>query len=663
MKENPQDKIEKLRKLIEQHNYNYYVLDNPKISDHQYDALMRELEQLEHQNPHLIVATSPTQRVGGSPKASLKKVEHSQALLSLSNAFDEGGVRDFNRRVQRLIETEKITYVVEFKVDGLTAVLQYQRGEFITGATRGDGLIGEDVTHNLRTIPTIPLQLEEKLDLEIRGEVFMPRGKFLFFNEGRRKNDLPQFANPRNAAAGSLRQLDPKVAASRPLDFCAFQLQKVASQNLTSHSEGLKKLQQLGFRVNPYQVCENIEEVVKVSQEFFKQRDKLPFEVDGLVIKVDKISQQEQLGSTAKSPRWALAYKFAAQQELTRVQDIIVTVGRIGTLTPTALLEPVKVGGVIVKRAVLHNFDEVARKDIRVGDQVLIQRAGDVIPEIVKSFPELRDGSERMVSIPQNCPACNSSIVKEEGSPIRRCPNQTNCPAQRRESLLHFVARGAMNIDGLGEKIIDQLLEQGLVKNAADIFDLKFSELVKLERMGEKSANNLLTAITASKERPFPQVLYALGIRHVGATVAQIIAQEFPNIDLLAQIDQQSLEEIPEIGPKIAKAIVDYFQEENNLEMIKRLKNEIQILNNNDLKIDQKKLNLRFAFTGALSNLSRQEAEDKIRKLGGTVTGSISKNLDYLVVGEKPGSKLKKAQDLGVEILQEADFLDFLNRW
>lgn len=652
-------RIETLRALIEEHNYKYYVENAPEISDGEFDALFRELSALEEENPHLITPFSPTQRVGAEPAPHLKKVAHRTPLLSLGNAFSLEEVREFHNRIQRLLPQEEVDYVLEYKIDGLTAVLTYRNGTLEQGATRGDGQTGEDVTHTIRTIPTIPLRLREEVDLEVRGEVYMPLEAFSRFNAMRQERGESTFANPRNAAAGSLRQLNPQVAAQRPLDFAAFELQWWGGGMMARHSKGLQYLQKLGFRVNPYIFCTTIEKVLEGCEELLEQREKQPFALDGLVIKVDRLSQQERLGATARNPRWAIAFKTASQQEVTRVLSIEVTVGRTGTLTPSAHLQPVEVGGATVQRAVLHNMEEIKRKDIRIGDQVLVQRAGDVIPEVVKSLKELRTGEEKEFVMPTSCPVCGGQVKQDEGSPIRRCVNQARCPAQRREAILHFISRGAMNILGLGEKLVDQLLAKELITDAGDLYYLKKEDLLDLERMGEQSANNLLEALETSKEQPFHRLINALGIRHVGTTVARDLVEHFPSMEALMEAREEELQGVPEVGPRIASSVMQYFQEEGNRKLIQKLeKAGLPMAQETGEEAGEQSLQgLRFAFTGSLQELTRSQAQEWVQERGGEVTSSISKSLHYLVVGDKPGSKLKKAQEAGVRVLTEVEFI------
>ncbi len=656
MPEDVEKRIKKLRQLIEEHNYKYYVLARPEISDEEYDALYRELEQLEKENPELIVPESPTQRVGAEPAPFLEKVEHRIPLMGLGNAFNEEEVREFHRRVRDLLGQQDFNYIIEYKIDGLTAVLTYEGGRLTRGATRGDGYIGEDVTHNIKTITTIPLTLPENVNLEVQGEVFMPKEAFARFNQLREERGEKTFANPRNAASGSLRQLDPKVASDRPLDFAAFALQEIGERRFSCHSEGLEYLKKLKFRVNNFAGADAVEELLAKCQELYEKKEELPFGIDGLVIKVDQLDLREELGATAKSPRWAVAFKFATQQEVTTVEKIEVTVGRTGTLTPTAYLKPVNVGGAVVKRAVLHNEEEIRRKDVRIGDQVVVQRAGEVIPEVVRVLKELRTGNEDEFKMPQACPVCGGRVASDEGSPILRCTNQARCPAQRREGILHFISRGAMNIDGLGEKLIDKLISEGLVADPGDLYFLRQEDLVGLERMGSKSAANVIEAIEESKGRPFERVLNGLGIRFVGATTARLLAREFASLEELKQATPEELEEVEEVGPKIASSIVEYFREEGNQKLIEKLKKAGLQFKQEKKTGSQELAGRRFAFTGSLENLTRKDAEQMVIDRGGEVTSSISAKLDFLVAGERAGSKLDKARQAGVKIIGEEEF-------
>jgi len=658
-------RINELREKINYHNYQYYVLDNPIITDFEYDKLMEELIKLEEKYPDLVTEDSPTQRVGGEPLTKFNQVNHTVPLLSLANSYNEQDLLDFDRRIKREIGQD-VEYVVEFKIDGLSVALKYENGVFVRGATRGDGEIGEDITLNLKTIKSIPLRLQKKNNIEVRGEVYIPKKKFLELNERQEEMGLITFANPRNAAAGSLRQLDPKVTASRPLDIFVFEILFSGEKNIAKHSEGLEYLKELGFKTSRYKVCQNINEVIKLCQEWQEKRHELSFEIDGLVIKVNRLKQREELGATAKSPRWAIAYKFPAEEKETTVKDIIVQVGRTGAITPTAVLEPVRVAGSVVSRATLHNQDFIDEKDIRIGDRVIIHKAGDVIPEVVRVLKDKRKGDERIFKLPENCPECNEPTVRLEGEAALRCVNIA-CPAQLRRGIIHFVSREAMNIEGLGEAVVTQLLENDLIRDPGDLYYLKGKreELIALERMGEKSVQNLLKAIEDSKSNDLSKVLSALGIRLVGAKAALVLAENFGSMEKLMEASIEELTEIDEIGPKMAESIVAFFEEESNKAVIDKLK--AAGVNMLSLKGDKKKEDLRlegvtFVLTGTLEGFTRNEAKDIIENLGGKVTGSVSKKTDYVLAGENPGSKLDKAKELGIKIIDEEEFRSLVNK-
>ncbi len=658
-------RIEELREEIRYHEHRYYVLDNPEIADAGFDRLMQELDRLEKENPELITPDSPTRRVGGEPLDSFKKVEHNVQMLSLGNAFNAGELREFAARIFRLSEQEDIEFMVEHKIDGLSAILTYRDGLFIQGATRGNGIVGEDVTENLKTIPSIPLRLPENVDLEVRGEVYIGKDNFSKINEKRLEGGEEPFANPRNAAAGSIRQLDPGVAAERSLSLIAYTLVSYGQAEIRSHQEALELLSELGFKVNWHKKCSNIDEVIELCQGWIDKKDELPYEIDGLVIKVNDLALRDELGATAKSPRWAIAFKFPAQQEGTVINDIIISVGRTGALTPTAVLEPVQIDGSTVSRATLHNEDEIRRKDIRIGDHVLVQKAGDVIPEIVKVIKDKRTGREEIFNMPGKCPDCGGEVIKEKGEAVLRCTNITGCPAQRREGILHFVSRNAMNIEGVGPALVDQLLARELIEDYADLYFLKKVDLIDLERMAEKSAANVIEAVEISKERPLYRVIFALGIRHVGAGVARVLSRVYNSIDELSRASIEELEAIDEIGPTIAESIINFFQEPHNQQVISKLKRAgVRLAEETNGKKQDLNGHLegkKFVFTGGLANYTRNEAKEMILTSGGKVTSSISKNIDYLVVGEKPGSKLAKARELGIEILTENEFEKLLN--
>ncbi|WP_227764850.1 NAD-dependent DNA ligase LigA [Zhaonella formicivorans] len=652
-------RVEKLRAELEKHNYHYYVLDSPLISDAQYDSLMRELIAIEEQYPQLLTPDSPSQRVGGKPLEVFENYRHRKPLLSLGNAFGAGDLQDFHRRVTSLVG-KQVEYVVETKIDGLSIALIYENGILVRGATRGDGETGEDVTSNLKTIPAVPLRLTKKLPrLEVRGEAYMPKAAFARLNQEREENGEPLFANPRNAAAGSIRQLDPKITASRSLSAFIYEITYIEGQEISTHWDALQYLRELGFPVDRnHKLCTTIEEVIAYCQEWTTKRSELPFEIDGMVVKVNNFAQQEELGSTAKSPRWAIAYKFPAEQAVTTVEDIIVRVGRTGVLTPTAVLTPVKVAGSTVSRATLHNEDIIREKDIRIGDTVVIQKAGDVIPEVVEVLKDKRTGSEREFNLPKTCPECGSAVVRLENEAAARCTGGLACPAQIREGIIHFVSRDAMNIEGLGPKVVEQLLNAGLIKDAGDLYYLEFKDLVKLERMGEQSAANLLRAIEESKQRGLGQLVFALGIRHVGARAGKILAEHFGSLSALSQASLDELLAVPDVGPKVAESIRTFFAEPVNQQVIEKLRRAGVKMEVERKAMGQGVLQGKlFVLTGTLETLTRKEAEKLIEKHGGKTTSSVSKNTDYVVVGKDPGSKYEKALKLGITILGEAELL------
>ncbi|MBA2876850.1 NAD-dependent DNA ligase LigA [Thermaerobacillus caldiproteolyticus] len=655
-------RIEELRQLLNKYNYEYYVLDNPSVPDAEYDRLMQELIALEEQYPELKTKDSPSQRVGGQALEAFQKVEHRTPMLSLANAFNEGDLRDFDRRVRQEVG-ENVAYVCELKIDGLAVSLRYEDGYFVQGATRGDGVIGEDITENLKTIRSLPLRLHEPVTLEARGEAYMPKKSFERLNEQRRERGEELFANPRNAAAGSLRQLDPKIAASRHLDLFVYGLANAEELGIDSHSAALDYLQQLGFKTNPARrKCANMDEVIQFIHEWQEKRPQLSYEIDGIVIKVDSFEQQEQLGTTAKSPRWAIAYKFPAEEVVTKLIGIELSVGRTGVVTPTAILEPVRVAGTTVQRASLHNEDLIRAKDIMIGDYVVVKKAGDIIPEVVNVLPERRTGEEVAFSMPTHCPECESELVRLDGEVALRCINP-KCPAQIREGLIHFVSRQAMNIEGLGEKVIAQLFREGLVHDVADLYTLTKEQLMNLERMGEKSATNLLNAIEASKQNSLERLLFGLGIRHVGAKAAKVLAEHFETMDRLQTATKEELMTIHEIGEKMADSIVAYFGKPEVHQLLNELRSYgVNMTYKGPKTVKATDVDSYFAgktvvLTGKLETLSRNEAKEKIEQLGGKVTGSVSKNTDLVIAGTDAGSKLTKAQQLDIEIWDEARFL------
>lgn len=657
--------IEQLRREIEEHNHRYYVEDQPIISDEQYDQLMRQLKQLEEQYPEFISPHSPTQRVGGQVQKGFTPVEHLVPMLSLGNVFSEAELHDFHRRVSSLLGDETVEYVVEPKIDGLAISLLYEDGLFVRGATRGDGSTGEDITQNLKTVGSIPLKLRQPVKrLEVRGEAYMPKEAFVKLNNQREEQGQPLFANPRNAAAGSLRQLDPRITASRQLSTFIYAVGYVEGQAPANHADTLAWLRELGFRVNPeYAVFKDMVEVQKYIAHWQQKRFDLPYAIDGMVIKVNSLRQQQQLGFTAKSPRWATAYKFPAEKAVTKVEDIHISVGRTGVLTPTAILTPVTVAGSTVSRAVLHNEDIIKAKDIKIGDTVVVHKAGDIIPEIVEVIKEKRTGAERDFVFPHKCPQCDTPVVRPEGEVAVRCPNAT-CPGRNREGIFHFVSRGAMDIAGLGPAVVTQLLDNGLIKDAADLYQLEYQDLIKLERFGPKSAQNLLQAIEESKHRPLGQLIFALGIRHVGQTAAKKLANHFKSLDSFMAATSEQLLNVPEIGPKIADSIIQWLSQPGNRNFVNRLVQAGINTKNDEIKdIMSMPLNGKtFVLTGTLAGFTRQQAQQAIEALGGKVTGSVSKKTDYLVAGENPGSKYNKAEKLGVQILDETAFKELLKQ-
>ncbi|MBE4907344.1 NAD-dependent DNA ligase LigA [Bacillus luteolus] len=666
-KHTAQSRVQELQELLNRYNYEYHVMDTPSVSDAEYDALLRELVDLEGQFPEFKTVDSPTQRVGGTILDAFDKVEHRTPMLSLGNAFSEQDLRDFDRRVKQVVGND-VSYVCEMKIDGLAVSLRYQEGIFAQGATRGDGSIGEDITENLKTIRSIPLRLTNVLDIEVRGEAFMPKKSFEALNEIRHANDEMLFANPRNAAAGSLRQLDPKLAAKRNLDIYVYSIADLGETGVTSHSEGLDLLDKLGFKTNPERrKCGSIEEVISFVEGWVEKRPKLAYDIDGIVIKVDSLEQQSQLGFTAKSPRWAIAYKFPAEEVVTKLIDIELSVGRTGVVTPTAILEPVKVAGTTVQRASLHNEDLIREKDIKIGDFVVVKKAGDIIPEVVNVLVERRTGEEQTFNMPTECPECDSELVRLEEEVALRCINPM-CPAQIREGLIHFVSRTAMNIDGLGEKVIAQLFQEKLITNVADIYKLRKDQLIQLERMGEKSADNLISAIQASKQNSLEKLLFGLGIRHVGAKAAKTLAQQFETMEKLLKVTTEELIAINEIGEKMADSIVTYFSAPEVSELIEELRSlGVNLEYKGPKLVNADEIDSYFAgktvvLTGKLEILSRNDAKSEIEALGGKVTGSVSKSTDLVIAGEAAGSKLDKATELGIEVWDEERLIQELKK-
>ncbi|MBW2021804.1 MAG: NAD-dependent DNA ligase LigA [Deltaproteobacteria bacterium] len=661
--------IEELREKIRYHNYLYYVLDAPEISDAKYDRLFRQLVELEQAHPELITPDSPTQRVGAKPQEAFAQVTHRQPMLSLENAFGRQELVDFDARLKRYLNLRSaIEYTAEPKIDGLAVELVYENGRLAVASTRGDGYVGEDVTLNIKTILAVPLTLMEPKEgppvpelLEVRGEVYMEIEAFQELNRERIKKDLPPFANPRNAAAGSVRQLDPKVTAKRPLNMFCYGVGEVRGANFETQMEMMLTLQKWGLRVNRQYIrlCKTIDEAVNYCGQLEEMRETFPYEIDGAVIKVNSMELQRRLGEKARSPRWAMAYKFKPTQETTRLLRIDVQVGRTGVLTPVAHLEPVEVGGVVVKRATLHNEDEIQKKDIREGDIVLVQRAGDVIPEVVMPIVSKRTGKEKQFVMPKNCPVCGTKVVRKPGEVASRCPNP-NCPAQVKEALKHFVSKGAMNIEGLGDKLITQLIEKGLVEEPADLYELTKEDFLKLDKVADKAATNLIQAIEDSKKTTLAKFIYGLGIRHVGEHIASVLANHFGSINELQNASEEELLAIDEIGPEIAQSIVSYFQDEENRRQLKRLLESGIELQAPARMAESPIAGKTFVLTGSLASMTRSEAKEIIENLGGKVSSSVSSGTDYLVVGESPGSKLAKAREKGVSILTEEEFLKLI---
>jgi DNA ligase (NAD+) len=668
-----QARAQELRRQIEHHNYLYYVMDSSEISDQEYDALLRELQQIENEHPDLVTPDSPTQRVGAEPLKAFGVVKHRRPLLSLGNAFTKDELREWQKRVVKLLPGEKLAFVCEHKMDGLAIALTYENGQFVTGATRGDGEEGENVTQNLRTIRSLPLKVSGEAPklFEVRGEVFLPIANFEKLNKEREKEGLPLFANPRNAAAGSIRQLDPSVTAKRPLDIFIYMLGWIEGGEMPeTHWEALQLMKKWGFKENPHNKrCDSLDEVEDYYDEWYEKRNKLPYEADGIVIKLDSLDQQRRLGSVGREPRWAIAFKFPAHQATTQLKDIGISVGRTGTLNPYAILEPVYVGGVVIRQATLHNEDDIRRKDIRLGDTVVIQRAGDVIPQIVGPVLEKRKDKPPEFSIEEKlrgkdgkarCPVCGSEIYRPEGEVMYYCPNSA-CPAQLQESLEHFTSRPGMDIRGIGEKLSAAFLAEGLVKNVADLYELKAEQLASREGMGEKSAANIVAAIEKSRTRPLPNVIFALGIRHVGEENAALLAQEFGSLKALSEADHERLDAIPGVGEKIVDSILAYFHNPDNRKIVERL---IGILQTPPMPAAKKAGPLdgaEFVVTGTLKSMSRDQAWEKIRAAGGTTKPDLTKNTRYLAVGEDAGSKLEKAKAKGIQTISEEELLQMLN--
>lgn len=660
------DRISRLRTELDRHNYLYYILDAPEIADAEYDALFRELLDLESQFPELMTSGSPTQRVGGAALEKFSQVSHRIPMLSLENAVKDSEIRGFDDRIRRLLALppeQKIDYVCEPKMDGVAVELIYEKGEFTVGSTRGDGFVGEDVTHNLKTVRAIPIHLDVDNPperLEVRGEVYLSLSAFRRLNERREEQGETPFANPRNAAAGSLRQLDPRVTARRPLSIYCYGPGEVTGYEFTSQSDFLQTLSSWGLPVNPLlRRARGVREIGDYYAEIMGKRDDLPYEIDGVVIKVDSFAWQRELGEKTRSPRWAIAYKFPPRQAMTVVENIVPQVGRTGVVTPVAHLRPVEVSGVMVSRATLHNWEELAKKDVRVGDTVIVERAGDVIPAIVKVMVDKRTGGETYFPIPGRCPECGSEVVKIPVEVAVRCMG-LSCPAQIRESVIHFASRNAMDIEGLGDKYVEQLLRLGLVRNVADLYKLTKGHLMQFERMGDKLAENLLTAIENSKYRSLSRFIYALGIRHVGEHTARLLAISFGTLDALEKAAEEELLCIREIGPQLAKSISTFFRNPDNIAVIQELLRAGVSPVPEKLKAEGKFSGKTFVFTGTLAHLTRDDAKQRVENNGGRVAGSVSRNTDFVVAGADAGSKLQKARDLGLKVLTEQEFLDML---
>jgi len=661
-------KINKLRELLNYHNHRYYVLDSPEISDAEYDKLMRELKQLEDEHPELITPDSPTQRIGAAPVAAFGVVEHPQPLLSLANAFSDEELDAWYRRASNILGGRKTELVCELKIDGLAVALTYVNGLLEVGATRGDGFRGENITQNLRTVKSIPLSVPEEAPprFEVRGEVYLPKTGFKKLNEERAREELPLFANPRNAAAGSVRQLDPRITAQRPLDIFIYGLGWAEGKSVPdTHWEIMQYLKSLGFKLNPNMaLCRTIDEAKAFYAKWVKNQEALPYEADGVVVKINSIPFQVELGYVGREPRWAIAYKFPAVQGTTRLLKIRINVGRTGSLNPYAILEPVQVGGVTISRAALHNEEDIHRKDIRIGDWVLIQRAGEVIPEIVEPIVSRRTGKEKIFHMPKQCPVCGAEVIKPEGEAMHRCTNAA-CPAQALERIKHFVSRGTMDIEGIGERMSQALFEAGLIKDVGDIYSLKDKreQLLNMEKLADKSVTNILNSIEKSKDRPLPRVIFALGIPNIGGETAELLAEHYYSLDELSRATPEKLQEIPSIGPKIADSILAFFRQKQNQKIIDKLRKagvklEAEKAKRGDLPL----AGLEFVITGRLEASPRPEAEAKIKELGGKASSDVTRKTNYLVVGEDPGSKLARAQTLGIKTLTEKEFLELLKK-
>ncbi|KTT84627.1 NAD-dependent DNA ligase LigA [Mammaliicoccus sciuri] len=659
--EDLKSRVKELHQLLHRYNHEYHVLDNPTVPDSEYDQLLHELISIEEKHPELKTDDSPTVRVGGPPLSQFEKINHDTPMLSLGNAFNEEDLRKFDQRVREKVDN--VRYTCELKIDGLAVSLKYVNGRFVQGLTRGDGTTGENITENLKTIHAIPLTIKEPLSIEVRGEAYMPRKSFVSLNEQKEQNGEQLFANPRNAAAGSLRQLDSKLTAKRKLDIFLYSVNDLTEIEADSQSEALNNLDELGFKTNKErETFDDIEGVLSFISKWTEQRNNLSYDIDGIVIKVDDLSQQEELGFTQKSPRWAIAYKFPAEEVLTTLTDIELSIGRTGVVTPTAILEPVKVAGTTVSRASLHNEDLIHEKDIRIGDKVVIKKAGDIIPEVVKSIAEERREDSEIYHMPTHCPSCEHELVRIEGEVALRCINP-KCSAQLVEGMIHFVSRQAMNIDGLGDKIIEQLYQNDKIKDVADLYYLTKDDLLPLERMGEKKVNNLLTAIEASKAKSLEHLLFGLGVRHLGTKASRVIAEKYETIDRLFEVTIEDLTEIPDVGHKMAQSLVTYMENDDIKVLIDKLKQKNVNMTYTGIKQSEIEghpdfIGKTFVLTGKMTEMTRPEATKVIQSLGAKVTGSVTKNTDVVIAGEDAGSKLEKAEKLNIEVWSEEDWLN-----
>ena len=658
-----QKRIEELINLINYHNEKYYNQDSPEIEDFEYDNLMKELIKLEEENPELKRNDSPSNRVGGKPLDKFEQVVHKIPMLSLSNAYSWEDLKDFDSRVREAAGSD-VEYVVEFKIDGLSVGLNYNNGIFESGATRGNGIVGENITKNLMTIKNIPLNIDEKGELTVRGEVYISKKDFEEINKIQEEQDQPLYANPRNLAAGSLRQLDSKLTAKRPLDIFIFNLEDINSKQFKTHSESLEYLKQLGFHVSPeFKVFKTMDEIIEYIKYWTEHREDLGFGIDGMVIKVNNLAQREQMGYTAKSPRWAIAYKFPAERKETKLLDIVVEVGRTGTITPTAVLEPIRLAGTTVSRATLHNEDYINEKDIKINDTVLVQKAGDIIPQVVEVIKEKRTGEEMEFKMPEECPVCGEPTVRLEGEAAVKCIN-ISCPAQIRRGIIHFASREAMDIDGLGESIITLLLKQDLIKDISDLYYLKKEQISVLERMGDKSATNLINAINKSKENDLWRFINGLGIKLIGTKAAKVLASEFKDLYKLMNATEQELINLEEFGQTMADSVVEFFKEEKNISVIEKLKEagvNTKLIESDDEDIPKIFEKMKIVLTGTLPTLKRNDAKEMIEKRGGKATSSVSKSTSFVLAGEEAGSKLTKANDLGIKVIDEEKFLQLID--